>query len=59
LKNLKFYKPKKANTYEHIDELFTETIDWELIKTNLPDMLRVALSIKMGRITPSTILRKP
>jgi len=57
-KHLTFYKPDKTNTYEHIDELFTETIDWELIKTYLPDMLRVALSIKMGRITPSTILRK-
>ncbi|PRR81176.1 Tn3 family transposase [Clostridium vincentii] len=57
-KHLKFYKSDKANTYEHIDELFTDNIDWELIKTYLPDMLRVALSIKMGRITPSTILRK-
>lgn len=33
-------------------------MDWKLIETYLPDMLRVALSIKMGRITPSTILKK-
>jgi TnpA family transposase len=57
-KNLKFYKSDKSNFYEHIDELFTDTIDWELIKTYLHDMLRVALSIKLGRITPSTILKK-
>jgi TnpA family transposase len=57
-KNLKFYKPVKTRKYKHIDELFDDKIDWEIIKTHLPDMLRVALSIKMGRITPSTILRK-
>lgn len=57
-KYLKFYKSDKSKVYEHIDELFTDTIDWELIKTYLSDMLRVALSIKFGRITPSTILRK-
>lgn len=57
-KNLKFYKSDKSNSYEHIDELFTDIIDWELINAHLPDMLRVALSIKPGRITPSTILRK-
>lgn len=57
-KNLKFYKLDKTKVYEHIDELFTDNIDWELIKTYLPDMLRVAISIKMGKITPSTILRK-
>lgn len=57
-KNLKFYKPVKTRKYKHIDELFDDKIDWDIIKTHLPDMLRVALSIKMGRITPSTILRK-
>ena len=33
-------------------------MDWELIATHLPDMLRVALSIKEGLLTPSTILRR-
>ena len=33
-------------------------MDWELIETLLPDMLRVALSVKAGRITPSAILRR-
>jgi TnpA family transposase len=44
--------------YQHIDALFAEAIDWHLIHTHLPDMLRVVLSIKAGRITASTILRK-
>jgi TnpA family transposase len=57
-KHLRFYRPSRAEQYTHIDELFTETIDWDLIATHLPDMLRVVLSIKAGRLTPSTILRK-
>lgn len=57
-KHLTFYKPTRDAHYEHLDTLFTETVDWDLIATHLPDMLRVVLSIKAGRITPSTILRK-
>ena len=57
-KDLTFYRPDKQTAFTHIDPLFSDTIDWELIKTHLPDMLRVALSIKAGRITPSTLLRK-
>jgi len=43
---------------EHIQELFSGAIDWTLITTHLPDMLRVAISISQGRIRSSTILRK-
>lgn len=57
-KDLKLYRPSKGTTFQHIDTLFSDTIDWELIRTHLPDMLRVVLSIKAGRIAPSTILRK-
>ncbi len=44
--------------YRHIDQLFSESINWKIIDTHLPDMLRIALSIKAGKITPSTILRR-
>jgi TnpA family transposase len=57
-KKLHFYRPDPNIRYKHIDELFTEQIDWELIETHLPDMLRVALSVKAGKITPSAILRR-
>jgi TnpA family transposase len=57
-KKLDFRRPNRTGAYEHIDGLFSGTVDWELIRTHLPDMLRVALSIKEGRITASTILRK-
>lgn len=38
--------------------LFSESIDWHLIETHLPDMLRVAVSIKLGKISASAILRR-
>ena len=50
--------PSPKSRYTHIDSLFTETVDWPRIETHLPDMLRVALSIREGRFTPSTILRR-
>ncbi|NAW50134.1 Tn3 family transposase [Elizabethkingia argentiflava] len=31
---------------QHIDDLFKDTIKWDLIENNLPDILRIALSIK-------------
>lgn len=57
-KDLKLYRPDSNSYYQHIDQLFDDTIDWQLIETHLPDLLRVVLSIKAGRITPSTLLRK-
>lgn len=57
-KDLTLYKPYETSSYRHIGELFTDTIDWNLIEENFPSMLRVALSIKEGKITPSTILKK-
>ncbi len=56
--DLVFYRPSQQARYKHIDELFTDVVNWDLIETHLPDMLRVALSIKAGKITASTILRK-
>jgi TnpA family transposase len=58
LKKLVFFRPDKTSRSPHLDALFTDTIDWTLIETHLPDMLRVALSIKAGKITPSTLLRR-
>lgn len=44
--------------YAHIDELFGEAIDWSLIAAHYDDLLRVGVSIKAGRIFPSTILKR-
>ena len=57
-KNIDLCRPDRKARYEHIDSLFGETINWTLIETHFPDMLRVVLSIKAGRISASTILRR-
>jgi TnpA family transposase len=60
-KHLNLYVPSDqfaVEQIEHIRELFSGAIDWTLIKTHFPDMLRVAISISQGRIRSSTILRK-
>ncbi|MEK4282532.1 MULTISPECIES: Tn3 family transposase [unclassified Cytobacillus] len=57
-KDLKFLRPSEHSTYQHIDELFSSSIDWKLIEDHYEDMLRVVMSIKAGRIHPSTILNK-
>ena len=57
-KNLHFFRPDPQVRYKHIDLLFTKQVEWNLIETMLPEMLRVALSIGAGRIRPSTILRR-
>lgn len=58
IKDLVFSRPEPDRTYENIQALFGDSIDWKLIETHLHDMLRVAISIKMGKITASTILRR-
>ena len=57
-KNLNLCRPSSQHRYTHIEPLFNDQVDWNLIQTMLPDMLRVALSIKAGTIMPSTILRR-
>src|SRR2546425_866764 len=57
-KHLPLHRPPPQSRYEHINGLFSDDIDWELIERPLPDLLRIALSIKTGTITASTILGK-
>lgn len=58
IKDLVFHRPEAGVAYENINNLFSEVIDWKLIETHLPDMLRVAVSIKLGKISASAILRR-
>jgi len=57
-KDLIFYRPHKDSAYQHIDPLFRDVINWDLIEGQWQDLFRVVLSIKAGRIFPSTLLRK-
>lgn len=57
-KDLTLFRPSKDARYDHIDELFSETINWQIIAAHLSDMLRIAISIKQGRISASAVLRR-
>lgn len=56
--DLHLFRPDATVRYEHIDDLFTAAVDWPMIEAHLPDMLRVALSIRAGKLLPSAILRR-
>lgn len=58
IKDLVFYRAEAGVPYKHIQSLFRGTIDWDLLALHYRDMLRVAVSIKLGKITPSMILRR-
>lgn len=53
-----FYRPSSDVKYEHLDSLFTKTVDWNLIETHWQDMMQVVLSIQAGTVLPSMLLRK-
>ena len=53
-----FYRPDKSIRYHHLDALFGDEIDWDLIATHTRDMIQVVLSIQAGRVMPSMLLRK-
>ena len=49
-KNLTFYRSDKQARYKHIDGLFQDAIDWDLIETHWQDLLQVAISIQAGKV---------
>jgi TnpA family transposase len=57
-KDLVFYRPSRDASYSHIDLLFGEPIDWERIRTHWRDLMQVVLSIRAGKISSPTLLRK-
>jgi TnpA family transposase len=58
LSDAAFYRPNRSIRYQHIDALFGDEIDWDLIATHARDMIQVVLSIQAGRVMPSMLLRK-
>jgi hypothetical protein len=58
-KDLNFYRPDAGARYQHIDVLFGDnTIDWGLIERHWTDLLRTAISIREGRVSSVTLLRR-
>ena len=50
-----FYRVDRATTYTHIDALFTQVVDWEVIERHWYDMMQVVLSIQAGTVLPSML----
>ncbi|MGW0317076.1 Tn3 family transposase [Streptomyces flavidovirens] len=61
-KQLTFYRPSKQTEYVHIDALFGEpgkhVIDFDLIESQFRHLMRVALSVREGTISSSTLLKR-
>ncbi|MFF9322446.1 Tn3 family transposase [Streptomyces sp. NPDC014728] len=57
-----FYRPSKQAEYEHIDALFGEpgknVIDRDLIESQFRHLMRVAVSVREGAISCSTLLKR-
>jgi TnpA family transposase len=58
IKDLRFYKPTPKTKFNNLSPLFKESIDWNLIERHYDDMMQIAMSIKAGKMTASTILRR-
>nr|WP_235264081.1 Tn3 family transposase [Nocardia seriolae] len=57
--DLIFYRPDPRVRYSHIDALFGDhAIDWDLIEKHWPDLLRTGVSIREGRLSSVTLLRR-
>jgi TnpA family transposase len=57
--DLTFYRPDGRTRYQHIDRLFGgEVIDWALIEAHWTDLLRTIISIREGRLSSVTLLRR-
>ncbi len=56
--DLKLYRPDAETKYEHIDTLFSETVDWELIERHWQDLMQLTLSIQAGALSSPLLLRR-
>jgi TnpA family transposase len=53
-----FYRVDHVTSYKHIDALFTQVVDWDVIERYWQDMMQVVLSIQAGHVLPSMLLQK-
>ncbi|MGE8453688.1 MAG: Tn3 family transposase, partial [Pseudomonadales bacterium] len=56
--DLKLYKADANTKYKHIDQLFSETVDWDLIKRHWKDLMQLTLSIQTGALSSPLLLRR-
>lgn len=58
IQDMKLFRPSSSAKYKHIDKLFAEPIDWDIIEKHWKDMMQVVLSIRSGTMSSSKILKK-
>lgn len=56
--DLKLYRADAETKYQHIDALFTETVDWDLIERHWQDLMQLTLSIQTGALSSPLLLRR-
>jgi TnpA family transposase len=61
-KDRTFWRADRDTAYAHIEQLFGEpgqnVINWELIRAHWRDLMRIALSIREGRLSSTLLLRR-
>uniref|UniRef100_UPI0034D75C30 Tn3 family transposase n=1 Tax=Shewanella algae TaxID=38313 RepID=UPI0034D75C30 len=58
IQDLNLFRAEDNCKYQNIDQLFKGCIDFALIENLLPDMLKLILSIKLGKMPASSLLRR-
>ncbi len=56
--DLTLYRPEAGTKYKHIDQLFSDTVDWGLIERHWQDLMQMTLSIQTGALSSPLLLRR-
>lgn len=51
-------RPSRKTVYKHIDRLFNDIANWNLVELHWQDYMQVVLSIQAGKVLPSMLLQK-
>lgn len=57
-KDMVFYRPAAGVRHAHIDALFGDSVHWRLIEDHWQDLMRVVISIREGKLSSFTLLRR-
>ena len=57
-RKLKLYRAERESHYRHINELFSGSVNWALIREYYSQFLQLALAIQTGMLAPSTVLAR-
>ena len=58
INSLIFFRPDRITSLPHLEPLFSEPTNYDIIEDQHLEMLRVAISISEGKITASTLIRR-